>query len=268
MKLVGKKCICLFIIYLFLALWTAVSFFKNRTSESKSWVSEIDVLYSSSGDILFLIPATCVQLFPCCPKFMTKLHIRHKSDRGLACLLLATSQKVSAAPRLIIPWSLQQGAGGTKGCSSGVAWEPLSFSIRCKRCHLGLCSVGQMLLTDCFVSFLKKYSTQMHLAFCPIDVCVCVWTGWGRGGVSKQAYPAGGGGVGPSSGETRYCSSEAGGGWESCRREWEVKSFTSTENVFYEDALDFCGALKLPKSFITKSINQWLHKYRKKEMNK
>lgn len=46
----------------------------------------------------------------------------------------------------------------------------------------------------------------------------------GRGGrcFSEQAHPAGRRRTGSSSGETRYGFAETGGGWEGCRREWEV----------------------------------------------
>ncbi len=57
-----------------------------------------------------------------------------------------------------------------------------------------------------------------------LNQCVSVCSGWSRGGLSEQTYPAGGGGVGPSSGETGHGSAEAGGGWEGCWWEREVGS--------------------------------------------
>lgn len=56
-----------------------------------------------------------------------------------------------------------------------------------------------------------------------MDWCLfCMIVGRGRGGVSKQTYSAGWGGVGSCAGETRHCSTETRGGGESCRWKREV----------------------------------------------
>ncbi len=62
-------------------------------------------------------------------------------------------------------------------------------------------------------------SVAVLISCCFCHVCL---VGWGRGGLSQQAYPARWGRVGSCSGETGHCPSEAGGSWEGRRWEREV----------------------------------------------
>lgn len=63
---------------------------------------------------------------------------------------------------------------------------------------------------------------QQHFSLLTSDLCTLllifhVVAGGGRSGVFEPQDPAGGGGVGPCSGETGYSLAETGGGREECR---------------------------------------------------